>query len=189
VALAVVGRRQRRAIADLEADPAAVVHDVTSKGPEPWRRFSPFYPHGGIPVPLSPGVTAVSVEGIWQGLKVFEHAGIDLDTFEVATMRDLKRTTRRFGPVVGHRAGVDGDRLLSYVEARRAIYLPAYRWVLEHRVADLVADLRAEAAGRLVVLLDYTDNDDPDDVTKPLSHAGLVVRHIEGRWPQDPGPG
>ena len=29
--------------------------DVTSKGPEPWVRFSPFYPHGGIPIPNTPG--------------------------------------------------------------------------------------------------------------------------------------
>jgi len=24
--------------------------DLTSRGSEPWVRFSPFYPHGGIPV-------------------------------------------------------------------------------------------------------------------------------------------
>jgi hypothetical protein len=39
--------------------------DVTSRGPLPWVRFSPFYPHSGIPVPLSPGQTGMSVEGIW----------------------------------------------------------------------------------------------------------------------------
>jgi hypothetical protein len=27
--------------------------DVTSRGPQPWVRFSPFYPHGSIPVPFS----------------------------------------------------------------------------------------------------------------------------------------
>src|SRR5438445_5621679 len=51
--------------------PGAAVVDVTSRGPEPWVRFSPFYPHGGIPVPYSPGVESESVEGIWQALKVF----------------------------------------------------------------------------------------------------------------------
>lgn len=49
--------------------------DVTSKGPEPWQRFSPFYAHGGIPVPFSVGLAGVSIEGIWQGLKVFEGYG------------------------------------------------------------------------------------------------------------------
>ncbi|HXV94472.1 MAG TPA: hypothetical protein VD813_14295, partial [Pseudonocardia sp.] len=56
--------------------PGATVLDVTSRGPQPWVRFSPFYPHGGIPVPLSPGAYGQSVEGIWQGLKVFERADV-----------------------------------------------------------------------------------------------------------------
>lgn len=60
----------------------------------PYIKFSPFYPHGNIPVPLSPGHTAASVEGIWQGLKVFQSAGIDLDTIEIATMKGSKSTVR-----------------------------------------------------------------------------------------------
>ena len=175
----VVSKRRRRAVEEFRADPGVVVHDVTSKGEEPWVRFSPFYPHGGIPVPFSPGVTAMSVEGIWQALKVFESADVDLRKLEVADMRNLKRTARRFGRVLGHRAGVHGTRLLPYVEARRAIDLPSYWWVLDHRVADLVRELRSEAARGSVVLLDYTDNVDVDDVSRPLSHAGLVVAHVE----------
>ena len=107
----------------------APILDVTSRGPQPWVRFSPFYPHGGIPVPLWPGHTSMSVEGIWQGLKVFERADVDLSKLAVTTMQGLKRSSRSFGAVVGHRAGIDDDYLLSYVEARHAIYLPAYRWV------------------------------------------------------------
>ena len=144
-------------------------------------RFSPLYPHGGIPVPFTPGVTAMSVEGIWQALKVFESADVDLRKLEVADMKNLKRTTRRFGRVLGHRAGVHGTQLLSYVEARRTIYLPSYRWVLEHRVADLVRRLDVEATSASVVLLDYTDNADLDNESSPLSHAGLIVRYLEDR--------
>ena len=47
--------------------PHAAIFDVTSRGPQPWVRFSPFYPHGGIPVPFSPGRVSASVEGIRQG--------------------------------------------------------------------------------------------------------------------------
>lgn len=36
----------------------AMIVDVTSKGSEPFVRFSPFYPHGDIPIPGSPGVFA-----------------------------------------------------------------------------------------------------------------------------------
>src|SRR5262245_37588151 len=110
----------------------APIIDLTSQAPKPWVRFSPFYPHGGIPVPLSPGYTGTSVEGIWQGLKVFERADIDRSKLTVTTMQNLKRSSRSFGAVLGHRAGLDGEYLLDYVEARRSIYLPTYRWVLEH---------------------------------------------------------
>jgi hypothetical protein len=54
-----------------KAFPCARIIDVTSKGPKPWVRFSPFYPHGNVPVANSPAYTAQSVEGVWQGLKVF----------------------------------------------------------------------------------------------------------------------
>ena len=163
--------------------PGAAVLDVTSRGVDPWVRFSPFYPHGGIPVPGSPGVTAESVEGIWQALKVFETADVDPAKLAVTGMTGLKRTVRRYGKVLGHRDGLTGTRLLPYREARRRIYLPSYRWVLENRLAELVGELRGRAAAGTVVLLDYTTNGDVDDESSPLSHAALVARYVEGRWP------
>lgn len=159
--------------------------DVTSRGPQPWVRFSPFYPHGGIPVPFSPGYTGISVEGIWQGLKVFERADVDHSKLTVTTMQNLKRSSRSFGAVLGHRAGLDGEYLLDYVEARYAIYLPAYRWVLEQCLHDLTEELRHLGALQTVVLLDYETNADIDDPSRPLSHAALVVRYVENNWPTD----
>lgn len=158
--------------------PDATVIDVTSRATEPWVRFSPFYPHGGIPVPMSPGVESESVEGVWQALKVFGSADVDATKLTVRTMKGLKRTVRRFGPVQGHRAGLHGTTLLDYRTACHEIYLPTYRWVLEHRVPDLVAELRALAESTPLVLLDYTTNGDVDDLTTPLSHAALVADHL-----------
>jgi hypothetical protein len=54
------------------------VIDVTSKSKS---RFSPFYPHGMIPIPAMEGKTSASVEGIWQGLKLFPDKDIDLSKF------------------------------------------------------------------------------------------------------------
>ncbi|GLW90370.1 DUF6939 family protein [Actinokineospora globicatena] len=159
--------------------PGATVLDVTSKGPDPWVRFSPFYPHGGIPVPGSPGVTAQSVEGVWQALKVFEHSDVDAGKLDITTMRNIKRTTRRHGSVVGHRAGLRSDEILNYLDARQRIYLPTYDWVLTHRLADLVTALRDTAADGDVVLLDYNTNGDVADLSSPLSHAALVARRVE----------
>ena len=159
----------------------ASVLDVTSKGPEPWRRFSPFYPHGGIPVSFSAGLTSASIEGIWQGLKVFEGMDVDAQKFTITTMKGIKRSARTYGKVLGHRAGVAGTELLSYVQARSLIYLPSYHWVLEHRLQNELATLAEKDTP--VVLLDYETNGDVNDITRPLSHAWLIKYYLEGDWP------
>ena len=157
--------------------------DVTSKADQPWVRFSPFWPHGEIPVPLSDGSTGACVEGIWQALKVFENEDVDLSKLEITNMKGLKRTVRRLGNVRGHRSGIGGDKLLTYREARELIYLPAYRWVLENRLQEELAQLRTLAEQKTVVLLDYQTNGDLDDLKTPLSHAALVKRFLDVDWP------
>lgn len=166
------------------AYPDAVILDVTSHATGALRRLSPFYPHMGIPIPFSEGATGASVEGIWQGLKVFEHAGIDTDVIRRTTMKDLKRTVRKYGKPLGHQKGLHGTELLNYLTARRLIYLPCYKWVLENRCQDLVEILRKQSAEKTVVLLDYETNGDVDDPRKPISHAQLVKLYCEGNWPE-----
>jgi O-acetyl-ADP-ribose deacetylase (regulator of RNase III) len=182
MSIAVESRRKRQATIE-KTWPGALVLDVTSKGEEPWVRFSPFYPHGGIPVPHSPGVFAQSVEGLWQGLKVFEHEDIDPSRWQVTDMKGIKRAGRTRGLVLGHRFVVGSGVLLGDRDARYHIYLPAYRWVLENRLAAEVARLRDEAAARTVVLLDYETNGDVEDLSRPLSHAALIKYYLEGKWP------
>ena len=159
----------------------AVILDVTSRGSFPWQRASPLWPHGNIPVPhSSPDHTSLSAEGVWQGLKVLE-GGRDVDTsrFAIATMRGLKRR----GHVLGHREGVDGQRLLPYVEARRMLYLPTYQWVIEHALQEELGTLiRLRAGGLTLVLLDYTTNGVIESESEPLSHAMLLKQYIEAHW-------
>lgn len=163
--------------------PNAKIVDVTSKGEAPWVRFSPFYPLGNIPVPFSTGCESQSVEGIWQALKVFDQCDVDPLKLDITNMKGLKRTVRSFGAVRGHRKGLHGTDLLPYLEARRAIYLPTYRWVLDHRLQEEVAALREIMQTHDLVLLDYETNEDIDDPRKPLSHAGLIKRYLENTWP------
>ncbi|HEY0755377.1 MAG TPA: hypothetical protein VGD98_15565 [Ktedonobacteraceae bacterium] len=180
----IIIRNRRSALATIQQQyPEAEICDVTSRGPQPWVRFSPFYPHGTIPVPFSPERVSASVEGIWQGLKVFALADVDPTRFTVTTMKNLKRTVHTYGNVLGHRQGVNGERLLAYAEARQTIYLPAYYWVLEHCLQDALAELRAWEKKQTVVLLDYETNCDLADLNRPLSHAGLVKRYLGGDWP------
>lgn len=163
--------------------PDAAIFDLTSHGVQPWIRFSPFYPHGNIPVPFSPGQMSASVEGIWQGLKVFERADIDPSRFTVTSMKSLKRSVRTYGSVLGHRQGVEGSMLLDYAEARRLIYLPTYQWVLVNRLQEELMQLKEQAEKQMVILLDYETNCDLANLSHPLSHAGLVKRYLEEQWP------
>ena len=156
--------------------PDAMIVDVTSNAKDEFVKLSPFYPHGGIPVPFMENRTASCVEAIWQGLKVFESADVDLSLFRNTTMKNLKRTVRKYGKPLGHRKGTE---LLGYIEARKEIYVPSYFWMLENKCADLVKKIRIISKCKTVFLLDYDTNEDIENAKKPLSHASLIKRYIE----------
>jgi hypothetical protein len=86
--------------ARVTASPGTIVCDLTSSSGDPkWRRFSPFFPHGGFVVPFCRSktggeVTSSSVEGIWQGLKEFEEQGVDFKKFTVTNLKSIKRSVR-----------------------------------------------------------------------------------------------
>ncbi len=174
---------RRRKIENIEKEyPNAVIVDVTSKGELPMLKFSPFYPIGGIPIPYSDNVLAESVEGVWQGLKVFEDGNVDESKFKITSMKGIKRTVRKFGTPKGHRKGIKGDELLDYITARKLIYLPVYKWVLDNKLKKEIDELkRIEKTNRLI-LLDYETNGDVENPKKPLSHAQLIKMRIEGKF-------
>ena len=184
----IVANKKRKMEKIQEEYPGAYILDITSSSPfEYGRLLSPFYPHKNIPIPGdSRGMTAYSVEGIWQGLKVFENAGIDMHSFRNDTMKDIKRTVRKFGRPLGHQNGVYSKELLNYLDAKRLIYAPAYKYVLENvpKVRAIVERIRQKAQESDIVLLDYNINPDNRDASKPLSHAELVKMYIEDRYPE-----
>jgi len=114
------------------------------------------FPVGEIPIPFSEGEFAESVEGIWQGLKVFEHHDVDELKFRVTNMKGLKRTVRKYGTPKG--------------------------WVLDNKLTAEVEELRELARTKDVILLDYETNGDVDDPRKPLSHAQLVKKYLDGKF-------
>ncbi|MDE6715887.1 MAG: hypothetical protein K2J74_05320 [Muribaculaceae bacterium] len=170
----------------LKKYPNAIIADVTSNATDGLVKLSPFYPHGGIPVPFSDGVTAECVEGIWQGLKVFESVGIDMDMFRNNTMKNIKRTVRTNGRVLGHQKGVYSPEILDYVTAKHQIYIPAFNWMLENKVAHIIERLKKASIDKTIVLLDYNTCCDVDSTTKPLSHAYLIKAFVEGLYPYGP---
>lgn len=182
--MTIIVQSHRRSLTKLEQEfPGATIIDVTSHGSQPWVKFSPFYPHGGIPVPFYPGVKSETVEGIWQGLKVFESTDVDFSAMRITNMKGIKRTVRKYGKCLGHRAGKKEEKLLTYGEARQLIYLPTYRWLIENCLMELVTQLKQLAETNRVILLDYETNGDVENLKKPLSHAQLIRMYIENNYP------
>lgn len=156
--------------------------NVTSKtADDELRQLSPFYPVGDIPidrfVPDLKGETSESVEGLWQGLKVFEKADHDPTKFTIKDMKNLKRTSRKFGRVLGHYQGPT-ESYLNYADARRHLYIPLYRWVLSNRVKPIVESriVKEIMKGNAIIFRDFNTNGDPD-VPKVLSHAQVLKQY------------
>lgn len=154
--------------------PNAVIVDVTSKATDEYQKFSPFFPIGNIPVPGMENDKALCVEGIWQGLKVFEKYNFDKEYFKKAEKK-IKRTSLKFGKVKGH---YYKGELLNYIEARKKIYLPAYRYVLENALSILIKKLKDINLKNDIVLLDYATNDNVLNFKKPLSHAAIIKAEL-----------
>lgn len=179
----IIESKKKKPATILKKYPDAILADVTSSAKDGLVKLSPFYPHGGIPVPFSEGYTATCVEAIWQGLKVFEGCDVDTSLFSNNTMKGLKRTVRKYGEPLGHRKGVHGTELLGYIEARKQIYIPTYKWVLENKVAHILERLKEASKIKTIVLLDYDTNADVENAKNPLSHASLIKAYVEGIYP------
>lgn len=175
---------KRRKLDSIRAKyPNAILCDVTSTSNNGLVKLSPFYPHGNIPVPFSPNYTSYSVEGIWQGLKVFDNEDINIEAFSNTSMKGLKRTSKKHGIIVGHRKGVEGVEILDYVSAKQHIYIPTYKWVLDNVVNHIIDKMRIACQTKDLVLLDYNTTEDVNSSTKPLSHAYLLKAYILGIYP------
>lgn len=162
--------------------PNAYIMDLTSKAREPYVYFSPFYPHGSIPIPFSLDNYAQTVEGIWQGLKVFKEEGIDQTKFSITNMQGLKRTVRTKGEVLGHQKGILNSELLGYLDARLDIYLPTYKYVLDNILSKTIEKFKSALLEKDLVFLDYETNTVIGS-NKPISHAFLVKSYLENNYP------
>ena len=58
----VIESKRKKPATILKKYPDAILADVTSGAKDGLIKLSPFYPHGGIPVPFSEGHTATCVE-------------------------------------------------------------------------------------------------------------------------------
>lgn len=157
-----------------ERHPNALFYDTSTNAPLASdfdyvidaRQFSPFIPYGGIPVPKVNEISD-SVEGVWQGLKIIK-GRIDKRYFRGKGRKRRGRTSGHFY----------GDRDLSYIEARKKIYVPAYTYMFEKKVPPALIGgilLNAERDAQQY-FFDVDVNPNIDDPSSPLSHASILVR-------------
>ncbi len=167
----------------------AILCDVTDKSPYlGLKQLSPFYPWDEIPVSFSPGVYARSVAAVWDGLKVFENADVDIKTFSNYNRRNIIHENQYYGKILGHRKGIYGETLLNYQDAREKIYIPTYKWMLEHKAYKSIIKIRdfcQKQPEKTLILLDYQTNCDIYNIREPLSHAFLIKAYVEGIHPYE----
>ena len=137
--------------------------NVSSYGPKPYNRFSPFSysPDFRIPVPEQEGVYACSVEGIWQGLKLVNGVP-DFLMFD-------RKPKKREGDVTGHMLN---GTTLDIVTARERIYKPSYFFYVENYVpSEIKEDVLEKGLKQDIAFYDIESNLDPDDPSSPLAHS------------------
>jgi len=162
--------------------------NVSSRGDSIYKILSPFSHHKSykIPVPGKEYIRADSVEGIWQGLKLF--CGITDES--------------QFSGRASKRKGIPdaflfGDEQVGYIEARHKIYQPAYIYHLINNALPIVAnDLEARLQNGNVLFHDLEKNKDIKNPQKSYSHASLAVEvinlmhklHLPLKKPEKPNP-
>lgn len=138
----------------------------------PFNMFSPFYvwPNQVIPVPGLPNTHSHSVEGIWQGLKIID-GHTDISLFGPA--RAKKRRTPEYGSCMFQ----FGDTQIDYTAARKEIFVPAYTWMFEHLVPEVMKDtlFMVAESGIQLFFCDVDANPDLENTTSPFSHSSLLV--------------
>lgn len=141
--------------------------DVSSHGRPPYKLLSPFSHDSEykIPVPGSEHIRADSVEGIWQGLKIF-NGSHDPSLF-------TGRPHKKKGKPEGH---LYGKEVIAYVDARKNIYVPAYIYhAINNALPKAWPDLEQMLKDGNAVLHDVETNGSIENPMRPLAHSAILV--------------
>lgn len=147
---------------------SAIIVDLTTKCKmNIFNTLSPYYPHGGIPIPNTPNICLNSVSEVWQKLCVNKCGNLDNTEHENLIFKK----------------GLYINEYWTYTEARRKIFIPLYCWMLENKAYNMVEYLREQSPLKRIVIIDNSINGNIDNVDKPLSSAFLLKAYIEGKEP------
>jgi hypothetical protein len=127
------------------------------------------------------GVDAVSVECLWQGCKIFKFGG---RPDELTLMGDWRRGKAK--RPIGAWRGEGIPLITSPGGARRAIYVPAFRRLVEHWLQDEEVKGWVEKAKQHPGPVFLRDHDTGRGIDRngPMSHAWVLCEYLNsGRWP------
>ena len=140
--------------------------------------LSPYFPFGNIPIPFSGNRVAQSVMSIWEGLKVFKSRDIDLNIFSIKDKERLRQSKLEFSDFIGYQRGLNYDYIYDEQEAYRQIFIPAYRWILEYNVPNIIHWLRANLYKKIVII-----EDSNEIIPNQLSPGALLRSYVIGDDP------
>ena len=127
------------------------------------------------------GVEAVSVESLWQGTKIFEVGGKP----DPKTLAGDWRRGKAKRPVGAWRG--EGIPLITTPGgARRSIYIPAFRRLVEHWLQDKAVCMWIDIARNHKGPVYLRDHDTGRGIDRngPMSHAGVLCDWLNtGKWP------
>jgi len=141
--------------------------------------------------PTDPNYTAVSVECMWQGTKIFKEG----DKPNVDVMHGNWRGGKKKKPLHppgfcwprrGAWNGPDRPLISDPGQARVAIYIPCYKQLIEHWMEDPEIVEWVERARNHPYLVYLRDYDTGRGVFNhgPMSHAWLLCEFLNtGKWP------
>ena len=157
--------------------------DVLSYAPYPFRMLSPFFYWRELGLNLKlivpeQSMYAYSVESIWQGSKIID-GKTNFDMFKSRPYKRPSKHESEFSKVKGFLLG--NEIITDYVEARKKIFVPAYTQMYnKFRYNPLINSANLAIHANLlnnieVFLYDVDDNPNIEDISKPYSHAALLV--------------
>ena len=169
-----------------------MVFDVTSKSEDLGRQFSPFLLG---PVDLYGGYTARIFENAWQYSKVYAEHADDLGNptqkywdWAMQGWNSNRAVRYPFGKGAKPLYSLWNGHKLSYIEARRKIYIPLYKsLVSSNPLLDIWVEFLQQDTGNTLVLLDFDAYDhkalgmsleEVFDSEKRKAGHGFVLAHI-----------
>ena len=143
----------------------AIIVDITNTNEKnEFRKLSPLYSHGDIPLPNTTNICSKSINEVWQRLCI-----------------NGKNESSYYN--VRFRKGIGINDFWDYIDARKNILIPIYCWMLENKAYDIVENLRSVPSAKTVVIIDKTINSDINNLREPFSCAFLLKSYIEGTGP------